>query len=265
MTDAPAKPTRAVVTGAAQGIGLAVARRLVDEGVTTLVLVDRNADALAEAAKEVRSRADGVEAHEVAADLVNVEAAVKAVSEAAGDDPFDVLVNAAGVTTRGGLADITLEKFDSLMAINVRAPLFLAQALAPRMSRGATIVNVTSMLAHGGPPFLLGYAASKSALVTLTKGIANTLKRRGVRAFGINLGWTVTPAERDVQVREHGLPEDWVEALGREQPFGRLLMPEDPAGLVAFLISKDAVMMTGAIIDLDQFVAGTVEDNPGAS
>ena len=265
MTDAPAKPTRAVVTGAAQGIGLAVARRLVDEGLTTLALVDRNADALAEVAKDLRARTDGVEVREVRVDLADIETAAKAVSDAAGDAPLDVLVNAAGVTTRGGLDDITVDKFDSLMAINVRAPLFLAQRLAPRMSRGSTIVNVTSMLAHGGPPFLLGYAASKSALVTLTKGIANTLKRDGVRAFGINLGWTVTPAERDVQTREHGLPADWVETLGREQPFGRLLMPEDPAGLVAFLISRDAAMMTGAIIDLDQFVAGTVEDNPGAS
>lgn len=265
MADAPTRPTRAVVTGAAQGIGLAVARRLVDEGLRTLTLVDLNADGLAEAAKEIRDRAEGVEVHEVAADLVDIESAAKAVADAVGDAPLDVLVNAAGVTTRGGLHDITLAKFDALMAINVRAPLFLAQALAPRMGRGATIVNVTSMLAHGGPPFLLGYAASKSALVTLTKGIANTLKRDGVRAFGINLGWTVTPAERDVQTREHGLAPDWVESLGKEQPFGRLLMPEDPAGLVAFLISKDAAMMTGAIIDLDQFVAGTVEDNPGAA
>ncbi len=113
-------------------------------------------------------------------------------------------------------------------------------------------------------PFLLAYSASKAALVALTRGAANTLKRDGVRVFGINLGWTWTPAEQDVQTRVHGLPADWSQTIGARQPFGRLLLPEDPAGLIAFLASPDARMMTGAIIDLDQYVAGTVDDNPGA-
>ena len=264
MNDTIPSPTRAVVTGAAQGVGLAIARRLVDEGLRELVLVDVNADGLRAVADELRERGEGTDVIDVATDLVDVEAATAAIGEAVGDAPLDVLVNAAGITSRGGLDDITLETFDRLVAINVRAPLFLCQALAPRMPRGATIVNVTSMLAHGGPPFLLGYSASKSALVTLTRGIANTLKWQGVRAFGINLGWTLTPAEQDVQTRVHGLDADWADQLGAAQPFGRLLMPEDPAGLVAFLISKDAAMMTGAIVDLDQYVAGTVDD-PGAA
>jgi len=125
-------------------------------------------------------------------------------------------------------------------------------------------VNICSMLAYGGPPFLLAYSASKAALASLTRGVANSLKRDGVRVFGINLGWTWTPAEQEVQTRVHGLSEDWAERIGKKQPFGRLLLPEDPAALVAFLVSPDAWMMTGAIIDLDQFVAGTVDDNPGA-
>ena len=269
MSDTVRSPARAVVTGAAQGIGLAIARRLVDEGLHELLLVDVNADGLAAAATELRRRAANVTVIEVVTDLVDIEAATSTIDDAVGrtdgDAPLDVLVNAAGITSRGGLDDITLETFDRLVAINVRAPLFLCQTLAPRMSRGATIVNVTSMLAYGGPPFLLGYSASKAALVALTRGIANTLKWQGVRAFGINLGWTLTPAEQDVQTRVHGLEPDWADALGAAQPFGRLLMPEDPAGLVAFLISKDAAMMTGAIIDLDQYVAGTVDDNPGAT
>jgi NAD(P)-dependent dehydrogenase (short-subunit alcohol dehydrogenase family) len=110
----------------------------------------------------------------------------------------------------------------------------------------------------------MAYSATKSALATLTKSAANTLKRDRVRAFGVNLGWTVTPSERRVQTERHGLPANWPEVIGAKQPFGRLLVPEDVADLVAFLVSPAAGMMTGAIIDLEQYVVGTVDDNPGA-
>ena len=137
-------------------------------------------------------------------------------------------------------------------------------AAAKFRRRQGVIVNICSMLAYGGPPFLLAYSSSKAALVTLTKGAANTLKRDRVRVFGINLGWTATPGEQRIQTVTHGLPADWVETIGAKQPFGRLLIPDDVAGLVAFLVSPGAGIMTGAIVDLDQFVAGTVDNNPGA-
>ncbi len=258
-TRAGSPPRTAIVTGAAQGIGLAVARRLVHEGVERLLLVDRNVDGLAQAAGTLDA-----DARSLTLDLADVSALRREIGEAARDlGNVDVLVNAAGVTDRGGIKDADPETFDRLFAINARAPFFMIQTVAPFMPRGGTIVNVASMLAYGGPPFLTAYAASKAALVTLTKGAANALKGDGVRVFAINLGWTVTPAEREVQTRLHGLPKSWAEELAAAQPFGRLLEPEDPAGLVAFLVSRDAAMMTGAIIDLDQFVAGTVDDNPG--
>ena len=250
----------AIVTGAAQGIGEAAARRLAREGVGRLLLIDRNADAL----DAVAASLDG--ALTLALDLADAQALTARLGEAVARlGAVDVLVNAAGVTDRGGLLDASAQTFDRLMAVNARAPFLTMQTVAPAMPKGGVIVNVASMLAYGGPPFLLAYAASKTALVTITKGAANTLKREGVRVFAINLGWTVTPAEREVQTRLHGLPEGWAEELGARQPFGRLLTPEDPAGLIAFLASPDAAMMTGAIIDLDQFVAGTVDDNPGAA
>ena len=120
------------------------------------------------------------------------------------------------------------------------------------------------MLAHGGPPFLLAHAASEAALVTVTEGAADTLERDRVRAFPIDLGWTVTPAEREVQTRLHGLSEARIEAWARQR-FGRPPAPVDPAGLIAFPASPDAAMMTGTAIDLDEFIAGTVDDDPGAA
>jgi NAD(P)-dependent dehydrogenase (short-subunit alcohol dehydrogenase family) len=256
-------PRSAVVTGAAQGVGEAVARRLAREGIDRFLLIDRQQDKLESVAGDLR--AIGAKVESLCQDLTDVAVTTAAVGAAvARMGTVDILVNAAGSTARGGLRDTTPEIFDLVFALNVRAPFFMMQTVTPAMPKGSRIVNICSMLAYGGPPFLLAYSASKAALASLTRGVANSLKRDGVRVFGINLGWTWTPAEQEVQTRVHGLPEDWAERIGKKQPFGRLLLPEDPAALVAFLVSQDAWMMTGAIIDLDQFVAGTVDDNPGA-
>jgi NAD(P)-dependent dehydrogenase (short-subunit alcohol dehydrogenase family) len=253
----------AIVTGAAQGIGEAAARRLQAEGFSRFLLIDRQADQLETVAADIRQR--GATVQTLTLDLTDLDALLARLAATLADfAPVSVLINAAGTTARGGLQDTSPETFDMIFALNVRAAFFMMQKTVPHMAKGGVIVNITSMLAYGGPPFLLAYSASKAALVALTKGTANTVKRDGIHVFGINLGWTLTPAEQEVQTRVHGLPLDWSETLGRKQPFGRLLVPDDPASLIAFLISPGAAMMTGAIIDLDQYVAGTVDDNPGA-
>ncbi len=253
----------AIVTGAAQGIGEAAAHRLQAEGFTRFLLIDRQEDKLQAVAQAMRE--DGATVDLLVVDLAVTASMLPRLDAAlAAIGPVHALINAAGTTARGGLHDTTPETFDLIFALNVGAAFFVMQRASPRMPPGGVIVNITSMLAYGGPPFLLAYSASKAALVALTKGAANTVKRDGLHVFGINLGWTWTPAEQDVQTRVHGLPATWADDLGRKQPFGRLLMPEDPAALIAFLTSPGARMMTGAIIDLDQYVAGTVDDNPGA-
>lgn len=253
-----------LVTGAAQGVGAAVAERLARLGARTVILVDRDGAGLA----AVAARLGPLGAHPVviAADLTGIEAAQALIAEQAGRlGRLDLLVNAAGLTDRGGIEDTSVSTFDRLFAVNTRTPFFVLQACLPFLRvRGGVAVNVCSMLAYGGPPFLLGYSASKAALVALTKGSANALKRDAIRVFGINLGWTVTPNEHRMQTGLHGLPEDWATAVGSKQSFGRLLVPGDVADLVGFLASPGARMMTGAVIDLDQFVAGTVDNNPGA-
>jgi NAD(P)-dependent dehydrogenase (short-subunit alcohol dehydrogenase family) len=254
----------ALVTGAAQGVGEAIARRLFREGFRRIALVDRNRDRLEATAQRLSE--GGCEALPIVADLADVNACTSCVEQAAkAFGGLDVVCNAAGCTDRGGVADTSPEVFQRLFDINVRAPFFIMQSAHRVMKArgGGVIINVSSMLAYGGPPYLVAYSASKAALSTLTRASANELKWDRVRIFAINLGWTVTPTEHLVQTRIHGLPETWAEDLAPKQPMGRLLLPEDPAGVCAFLVSEDARMMTGAVIDLDQFVAGTMEGNPG--
>jgi NAD(P)-dependent dehydrogenase (short-subunit alcohol dehydrogenase family) len=117
-------------------------------------------------------------------------------------------------------------------------------------------VNVLSFNIHCGLPSLAIYSASKGALAVLTKNVANAHKQDRIRVNGIALGWTDTPAEREMQARTLGLGDGWLERAEAEQPFGRLLKPEDVASLAVFLLSDAAGPMTGAIIDQEQRIAG---------
>ncbi len=195
-------------------------------------------------------------------DLALAPRAVSAAVAAFGR--LDVLVNAAGNTERCGLDDTTPEAFERLFGVNVRAPMFLMQEAvkAMRPKRSGTIINVSSMLAHGGPPNLTTYSASKAALNTMTRSIANAVKREGIRVFAINLGWVHSEGEQALQTGFHGLPENWADEIGRRMPAGRLIMPEDVAGLFEYLVSSSARMMTGAIIDYEQMPAGAFDAHP---
>jgi NAD(P)-dependent dehydrogenase (short-subunit alcohol dehydrogenase family) len=255
----------AIITGAAQGVGEATALRFARDGIRKIIVADMDGEKLANVTAALRAM--GVDAHGVQADLTKVANCKKVVDAAMSHfGRLDILANCAGSTARGGILDTDEAAFDKLFSTNVKAPFYMIQHAAKEMLRhkSGVIINITSMLAHGGPPFLLTYSATKAAMVAVTKSAANTLKRDGIRLFAINLGWTVTPTEHRTQTMMHNMPEDWAEKVGREQPFGRLLNPDDPAGLCSFLISKDASMMTGAIIDQEQFVIGTTEAVMGA-
>jgi NAD(P)-dependent dehydrogenase (short-subunit alcohol dehydrogenase family) len=252
----------ALITGGAQGIGAATAKQFLKDGFAGVVLLDRNAERLAVEAKALA----GFGTVEIfPADLRDDATPAKAVALAI--DRFgrlDVLVNAAGSTARGGIEDTTPDIFQTLFDVNVKAPLFLMQEAAKQMvaAKKGVIINVASMIAYGGPPNLASYSASKAALVALTKHAANSFKRQGVRAFCINLGWVNTEGERALQTGFHGLPEDWYDAIGKRMPAGRLIVPEDVAGLMAYLVSPSASMMNGAVIDYEQMPVGTFDSHP---
>jgi NAD(P)-dependent dehydrogenase (short-subunit alcohol dehydrogenase family) len=251
----------ALITGGAQGLGAAGAKRFLQDGFDVL-LVDRNASKLAETAN---SLSDFGRIEILAGDLLDdaLPAAVCAQAEKL-FGRIDVLINAAGNTERCGLEDTTPEAFHRLFNINVKAPLFMMQAAAPIMKRRGqgTIINVASMLAHGGPPPLATYSASKGALVTLTKAAANTWKRDGIRVFAVNLGWVNTDGEHALQTGFHQQPQDWADHIGARMPSGRLISSDDVAGVFQFLASPSAQMMTGAVIDYEQMPIGVYDDHP---
>ena len=112
------------------------------------------------------------------------------------------------------------------------------------------------MNVHGGSPNVAFYAASKAALALLTRNAAQAHRFDRIRVNGVNVGWTDTPGERATQAAINGRGDAWLEARAGEQPFGRLLAPDDVARLALFLLSDCSAPMTGAIIDQEQWVVG---------
>ncbi len=247
----------AVITGAAQGIGEATARLFAARGAKGLILTDRNAE---RGESVVASLRDIVPAQFVKADLA-VPAEVALIVPAA-DKAFgrlDIVCNVAGLTDRGSIWDTDLELFDAMFAVNVRGPFFLIQDALKLMKREkaeGSIVNVLSVNAYVGAPHLAAYSASKGALLTLTRNVANTVNADRIRANGIVLGWVDTPGEHVTLKKFHGAKDDWLEKAEASRPFGKLLKPDDVARIIGFLASAESAPMTGSILDYEQTVFG---------
>jgi NAD(P)-dependent dehydrogenase (short-subunit alcohol dehydrogenase family) len=257
----------AVITGGTQGLGEATARLLAARGAAGIVICGRNAERGWQIAEEIAGQ--GSPAEFVPADLAQLEDCTRVIEAA--DKSFrriDVLVNCAGLTDRGTILDTSPALFDRLFAVNVRAPFFLMQGAAKVMIReglGGAMVNILSMSSRGGQPFICAYSGSKGALAVLTRNVAFSLMRERIRVNGLNIGWTDTPGEHRIQRAAHHARPDWLEQAEREQPFGRLLKPDEVARAIAFLASDESGLMTGAIVDFDQSVAGCYETPPQPS
>ena len=146
----------------------------------------------------------------------------------------------AALTDRASFVDGDLDMWERLFAVNARAPFFLMQgAIADMRKRGAPggIVNILSINVHCGAPDLAIYSATKGALATLTKNAANAHRFDRIRVNGINLGWADTPGERQMQGVTLGKGEGWLAKAETEQPFGRLIKPDEVARLALFLLS----------------------------
>lgn len=248
-----------IVTGGTQGLGAAIARRLAASGAGGIVTCGRSAAKGEAVAAEIAAET-GVPVVFVAADLASV-ADCRAIVAAA-DRRFgrvDVLVNAAGLTDRGTILTTDEALFDAMFAVNVRAPFFLMQEAVARMIRDGTegrIINIGSMSAESGQPFIAPYCASKGALATLTRNTGFALMRNHIHVNQLNIGWMASDGEDRIQRTFHGADPDWLKKAAAAQPFGRLIAPEEVAAMVAFLASDDAGIMTGSVINFDQTVWG---------
>ena len=255
----------AIVTGGTQGLGAAVARRLAEAGAAGVVTCGRTEEAGRAVAAAI-SADTGCVARFVRADLARVEDCRAVV--AAADDAFgriDILVNAAGITDRGDILGTSPELFDRIFAVNARAPFFMMQEAIRRMIRDGVegaIVNIGSMSALAGQPFVAAYCGSKGALATLTRNTAFAVMRNRIRVNQLNIGWMASDGEDRVQREQSGASENWLENASAQQPFGRLLEPAEVAGAVNFLVSPDAGMMTGSVIEFDQSVWGAYASAP---
>lgn len=254
----------AVITGATQGLGAAIARLFAQAGAAGLVIVGRDFEKGQAVAQSIFDDT-GIPVEMVTADLADLTAVHKIIALA--DEKFgrvDILVNAAGFTDRGNILTATPELFDKMVAVNARAPFFIIQDAAKLMIRKGIegrIINIGTMSEHAGQPFLAPYAISKGALTTLTRNSAFALMRNRIHVNQLDIGWMNSDHERKLIAMETGDP-DFIDRVAAKKPFGRILEPAEVARSVLWMASDDSGMMTGAVIPFDQSVHGAYDDAP---
>lgn len=254
----PFEGKTAIITGSTSGMGEATAHLMAERGAEGILITGRSRQRGEAVARSIRD-SYGTATPFVTADLSDPHAYREVIETA--DRHFgriDILVNCAGSTRRGSIETTTLDQWDEMMAINLRSPFFLMQGTIRIMRReqtGGAIVNVGSVAAHGGPPHITPYSASKAALANLTRNVAYAVMPDRIRVNCLQPGWSDTPAEDAVQKKD-GEGEHWLIRAEARSPFGRLLKVSEIAEAIAFLASDVSGLMTGAVIDYDQTVVG---------
>jgi len=250
-----------LVSGGTQGLGAAIAAAAVRNGADVMV-TGRRKDVGEQFATDLAERS-GRQVRYVQADAGDTGQGLAAVAETIDRlGRVDCLVNCAGLTTRGTMLDTTPELFDEHIAVNLRGPFFLMQAAIKDMIArgvGGSIVNIITMSAHGGQPYLAPYVASKSGLVGLTRNAAFAHRWDRIRINGVNIGWTETEGEDATQHRFHGAGDDWLEKAAARQPMGKLGQVDEIADFVIFLLSARSGVVTGSVVDWDQNIPGAHE------
>jgi NAD(P)-dependent dehydrogenase (short-subunit alcohol dehydrogenase family) len=246
-----------LVNGGTQGLGAAVSTAAARNGADVAV-TGRRKDVGERFAANLAA-ASGRRVVFIRADAAEVDEGRAAVAESFGQ--LDGLVNCAGLTTRGTLLDTTPQLFDEHIAVNVRGPFFLMRAAVANMvarGQGGAIVNIITMSAHGGQPYLAPYVTSKAALVGLTRNAAFAHRWDRIRINGVNIGWTETETEGEdaTQRRFHGATDGWLEQAAAGQPMGKLGQVDEIADFVVFLLSERSGVVTGSVIDWDQTIPG---------
>jgi NAD(P)-dependent dehydrogenase (short-subunit alcohol dehydrogenase family) len=234
---------RALVTGGGRGIGLAAASALAQVGAH-VTLAARTKNEIDAAADAIRARGDKADA--LVLDVTNIEAARGAIAQA---KPFDILVNNAGTNRPKMLGEVTVEDFDVIMGLNVRAAFFMAQAVARRLleaKRPGSIINISSQMGHVGAARRTVYCASKHAMEGFTKAMAIELAPHNIRVNSLGPTFLETPMTRPYF--ENKAFRD--EVLSKIK-LGRLGQLDELTGAIVFLASDASSLMTGSALVLD--------------
>src|ERR1700693_3312029 len=235
----------ALVTGASRGMGRASALALAAAGAQVLVHYGRGANEAAGVVADIHKA--GGRADAIAADLAAADGAHKLAKQARAivGDRLDILLANAGISKAATIEETTVEDFDRLFAVNVRAPYFLVPQLLPVLGEGSSVILVSSLGAHAAIGTLSAYAATKGAIDTLVKYFAAALGPRGIRVNAVAPGVIDTDMSNLVKTDEG---RSFV--LGM-QALKRVAQPDDIAPVVAFLASDEARWITGDTVNVD--------------
>jgi NAD(P)-dependent dehydrogenase (short-subunit alcohol dehydrogenase family) len=234
---------RALVSGAGRGIGLAAASALADAGAH-VTLAARSANEIEEAAQAIRAR--GQHADALVLDVMDLAAMQKAIASA---EPFNILINNAGTNRPKPLMDVTIEDYDVIMGLNVRAAYFVAQAVARRLIEArqpGSIINISSQMGHVGAARRTVYCTSKHAMEGFTKAMAIELAPHRIRVNTLAPTFIETPMTRPF-FENAAFREDTLKRI----KLGRLGQLEDLTGAVVFLASDASALMTGSSLVVD--------------
>jgi NAD(P)-dependent dehydrogenase (short-subunit alcohol dehydrogenase family) len=195
---------------------------------------------------DVESVARTLGASSIVVDLTDADATRRALADSLAEGPYWLLVNNAGVFSKTGLLEMSLDEWDHVQRVNVRSMVITIQALAPAMidAGGGRVVNMASMAAKRGTPGEAAYAASKAAVVALTRIAAMELGPHGVTVNSVCPGYVLTDMGLDTR------SPDQVAAWTSMSPLGRLGDPADVAGVVAFLAGEDGSYLTGQALNV---------------
>jgi NAD(P)-dependent dehydrogenase (short-subunit alcohol dehydrogenase family) len=234
---------RALVTGAGRGIGLAAAAAFADAGAH-VTLVARSRDEIEEGAQAIRAR--GGSADSQACDVTDLDAFARMIANA---DAYHVFFNNAGMNRPQPFAEVSVENYDTIMNLNVRAAFFAAQAVARRLiavQKPGSIINTSSQMGHVGAAGRSVYNASKFAVEGFTKAMAIELGPYGIRVNTICPTFIETPMTRPFLA-----DEDFMRGVVSKIKLGRLGQVEDLMGAILFLASDAAALMTGSALMVD--------------
>ena len=237
----------ALVTGAASGMGLAIAQRLAERG-DRVALLDINGDGAGSAARSLEAKGSETIAVQVdVADRVSVDAAVAEAREALG--PIDIVVTAAGIAAHRNFADITGDLWDRMIGVNLTGTFNCIQASVSDMvtATWGRIVTVSSYAGQAGADAMADYAASKGGVIAMTKSLSFEFARHGIMVNSISPGTIATPM---LQMSEDTGHFD-LERIAGMIPVGRVGTAEEIAATCAFLTSEDCSFVTGQIVGVN--------------